>query len=179
MGEPSRQLARESIGDVDVQGGARAGEEPDLADGVWREALSLVLRETQGIAGEGIDGIERRAADRPMVATGKIGWIGVLGVMGEEHRGAPATDPLNQLGSQVSRRLDIAIGMTQERDFRQAEATGGFPGFVFPPPRHLRWPCPRVVGAVIPRGDEQQASRCPAIDGKGQRASTPTSMSSG
>ena len=56
-------LAREGLRDVDVVAGDGGALQPDLADGPGLESLvGEQVREGEGVAGVGIDGVQRRRA---------------------------------------------------------------------------------------------------------------------
>lgn len=114
MREAGGDLSVEARADVDERIDPSTGEEPNLAHEVGREPGLELLREAQRVASAGIDGVERRSPDCPMMATADARWIAGLGIVREDDIRTPAADPLDGLAAQDMSLLDLAIRIPEE-----------------------------------------------------------------
>ena len=95
-----------------------------LADLVRLE-VGHELGKGQVVAREGIDAVEHDAADGAMVAMRGAEVVGTLRVLAHDEIGTVAPDLARDVTPQRSRVLDLAVGITQERDLLDAERARG------------------------------------------------------
>ena len=112
------------------------------------------LRERHVVAGEGIDAVERHAADDPVVAVRGSEEVGAMRILADDEVGAPPADLARDVAPEVARVLDLAVWIAEERDPFDAERARRVPLLLFTDPGESLGGHRSIARALVAVGDD-------------------------